>query len=266
MTITDHTAAATGASDAPVVRSISPSDLKDVLAKGLNDFWAMPTHVIFIGLIYVFGGLIIGRFALGYEVIPILYPMAAGFALLGPIAAIGLYEMSRRREQGLKTGWTDIFSITRSPSRRAIVVLGAVLFALFVTWITVADALYAAAFGDMKPQSLAALFEEVLMTDGGLWLIVAGNAAGFVFAAVALMISAVSFPLLLDRRLTAAEAAMTSVRAFMKNPFTMSLWGLIVAAALFIGSLPLFAGLAIVLPVLGHSTWHLYRKVVAPAD
>jgi len=266
MTITDHTAATAQSGDTPVVRSISPSDLKVVLAKGLNDFWAMPTHVIFIGLVYAAVGLIIGRLAFGYEVIPILYPMAAGFALIGPIAAIGLYEMSRRREHGLKTGWADIINISRSPSRRAIFVLGVMLFALFVAWITAADALYTAAFGDMKPDSLAVLVEEILMTDRGMWLFIMGNATGFLFAAVALIISAVSFPLLLDRKLTAAEAAMTSVRVFLKNPLTMSLWGLIVAAALFIGSLPLFAGLAIVVPVLGHSTWHLYRKVVAQAD
>jgi uncharacterized membrane protein len=265
MIVTDETASAMQTGDAPVVRSISPSDLKDVLARGLDDFWAMPTHVIFIGLVYAFAGLLIGRLAFGYDVIPILYPLAAGFALIGPIAAIGLYEMSRRRELGLKTGWTDVFSIRHSPSRRSILVLGVVLFALFVAWITVANTLFTAAFGGLKPASLAALVEEVLMTENGMWLLIVGNAAGFVFAATALIISAISFPLLLDRKVTAAEAAMTSVRAFMKNPFTMSLWGLIVAVALAIGSLPLFAGLAIVVPVLGHSTWHLYRKVVAPA-
>lgn len=266
MTFTNETAAAMHTDDAPVVRSISPSDLKDVLAKGLNDFWAMPTHVIFIGLVYACVGLIIGRLAFGYNVIPILYPMAAGFALIGPIAAIGLYEISRRREAGLKTNWADILNISRAPSRRAIVVLGVVLFALFVAWIAVADALFTMIMGDMKPESLSALVEEILMTDRGLSLLIIGNGAGFVFAAVALIISAISFPLLLDRKLTAAEAAITSVRAFMKNPFTMTLWGLIVAIALVIGSLPLFAGLAIVVPVLGHSTWHLYRKLVVPAD
>lgn len=265
MTIGDETVSVMQTVDTPIVRSISPSDLKDVLARGLDDFWAMPTHVIFIGLVYAVGGIIIGRLAFGYEVIPILYPMAAGFALIGPVAAIGLYEMSRRRELGLSTSWTDVFNIRHSPSRRAIVVLGVVLFALFVAWITVADALFTAAFGDMKPESLAALVEEVLMTESGMWLLVVGNVIGFIFAATALIISAISFPLLLDRKLSAAEAAMTSVRAFAKNPFTMSLWGLIVAVALAIGSLPLFAGLAIVVPILGHSTWHLYRKVVTPA-
>lgn len=265
MSIGAETAPAMQTINTPVIRSISPSDLRDVLARGLDDFWAMPTHVIFIGLVYAFVGIIIGRLTFGYEVIPILYPMAAGFALIGPVAAIGLYEMSRRREMGVSTRWRDILNIRHSPSLRAIVSLGIVLLALFVAWITVADALFRAAFGDMKPTSLAALVEEVLMTENGKWLLVVGNTVGFIFAAIALIISAISFPLLLDRKVTAAEAAMTSVRAFAKNPFTMSLWGLIVAVALAIGSLPLFAGLAIVVPVLGHSTWHLYRKVVAPA-
>lgn len=264
--MTDQTAAMAQSSDAPVVRSISPSDLKDVLTRGFNDFWAMPTHVIFVGLVYALGGLIIGRLAFGYQLIPLLYPMTAGFALIGPFAAIGLYEMSRRRELGLESGWTYMLNIRHSPSLRAILALGGMLFALFVAWIMVANALFAAAFGDMKPESLAALFEEILMTDQGGWLLVAGNITGFLFAAAVLILSAISFPMLLDRKLTAAEAAMTSVRAFLKNPFTMSLWGLIVAVGLLIGSLPLFAGLAIVVPVLGQSTWHLYRKVVVPVD
>lgn len=248
----------------PAVRNIGPSDLKYALSRGLQDFWAMPTHVIFIGLVYAVAGLVLGRIALGYDVIPILYPLAAGFALLGPIAAIGLYEMSRRRELGLKTSWTDGFSVTKSPSWGAIMILGVMLLVLFVVWITVADALFRQTFGDLKPVSLPALVKEILSTNDGLWLLIVGNAAGFVFAAAALILSAISFPLLLDRKLSAPEAALTSIRVFAKNPFTMTLWGQIVAIGLVIGSLPLFAGLAIVLPVLGHSTWHLYRRVIEP--
>lgn len=266
MTMADDAASSINSDDLPVVRSISASDLKDVLAKGFDDFWAMPTHVIFIGLIYSVAGLILGRLAFGYEVLPILYPLAAGFALLGPIAAIGLYELSRRRELGMKTSWTDAFKVIDSPSRGAIMGVGFILLAIFVVWITIADMLFTQSFGDRKPESLGAMVEEIVMTPGGQWVLIAGNAIGFVFAAVALVLSAVSFPLLLDRKVSASVAMQTSFRVFMKNPVTIALWGLIVAFFLLLGSLPLFAGLAIVVPVLGHATWHLYRRTVEPVS
>jgi uncharacterized membrane protein len=266
MSITDQSVSAVKAGASPAVRSITPSDLKDVLVNGLNDFWAMPTHVIFIGLVYTVAGLVIGRLTFGYEVLPILYPLTAGFALLGPVAAIGLYELSRRRELGLETTWTDAFQITKAPSRGAILQLGLLLLVIFFIWITVADVLFTQAFGDMKPKSFGALVEEILMTENGQWLFMIGNSVGLIFAAAVLVMSAVSFPLLLDRKASAGEAIAISVRAFMKNPFTMMLWGLAVAFALFLGSLPLFAGLAIVVPVLGHATWHLYRKLVEPVE
>ena len=107
---------------------------------------------------------------------------------------------------------------------------------------------------------------DVLTTSHGWALIIAGNVIGFIFAAVVLSISVVSFPLLLDRDVGAAVAVQTSIRAVLANPLTMALWGLIVALALVIGSIPLFVGLAIVMPVLGHATWHLYRRVVEHPD
>jgi uncharacterized membrane protein len=246
----------------PRVRTIGIADLKDALARGIDDFAAMPTHAIFLCLIYPIAGLFLARLTLGYDVLPMLYPLAAGFALLGPFAAIGLYELSRRREQGLDVSWEHAFEVFRSPSSGAIAALGVLLTIIFVVWLAVAQAIYVATFGYVPAASIPAFLREVFTTPAGWTLIVVGNAVGFLFALLVLTISVVSFPLLLDRDVGAADAILTSVRAVAANPVTMAIWGLIVAGALLIGSLPFFFGLTIVMPILGHATWHLYRKVV----
>jgi len=249
----------------PVVRSIRPMDLRDVLAKGLEDFRAMPTHVVFLCLIYPIVGLALGWATVGYDVIPLLYPLAAGFALIGPFAAIGLYELSRRRELGLDTSWKHAFDIVHSPSFWPIAALGLLLLVIFAIWLAVAQAIYVANFGEDEQRIKVTTFAtQVLTTPEGHNLIIVGNAVGFLFAVLAFSLSVVSFPLLLDRNVGVAVAIITSFKAILRNPFTMALWGLIVAFGLVIGFLPLFVGLAVVMPVLGHSTWHLYRKVVEP--
>jgi uncharacterized membrane protein len=250
--------------DLPEVRSIGLQDLRDALAKGLDDFWAMPTHVVFLSLIYPIAGIAIGWATLGYDVVPLLYPIATGFALIGPFAAIGLYELSRRREMGLDTSWTHAFDVRHSPSFQAILIVGLLLLAIFGIWLAMAHAIYVTTFGYRAPVAFPAFAHNVLTTPEGHNLIVIGNAVGFLFAVLAFSLSVVSFPLLLDRNVGAAVAIATSVRAVLRNPGAMALWGLIVATGLIIGSLPFFLGLAVVMPVLGHATWHLYRKVVVP--
>ena len=248
----------------PQVRKIGLADLNDVLAKGLDDFLAMPTHVVFLCLIYPIVGLLLGRAALGFELVPLLYPIAAGFALIGPFAAIGLYELSRRREAGMDTSWKHAFDVVHSPSLRPIVALGLVLVTIFAIWVAVAHAIYVANFGFREPQSLPVFARTVLTTPVGHKLIVIGNAVGLLFAVVAFSLSVVSFPILLDRNIGFAGAILTSIRTVIANPMTMAVWGLIVAGGLVLGSLPFFVGLAVVMPILGHSTWHLYRRVVEP--
>jgi len=252
--------------DLPALRTIGLVDLKDALAKGLGDFWAMPTHVIFLSVIYPIVGIALGAATFGYDVIPLLFPLAAGFALIGPIAAIGLYELSRRRELGLDTSWKHAFDIIHSPSIWGIVALGVLLLALFAVWLAVAHAIYIAAFAVDEPVSSIAFARKVLTTPEGYRLIVVGNTVGFLFAVLAFALSVVSFPLLLDRHVGAAAAIATSVRVVLKNPVTMAAWALLVAVALAIGSLPFFIGLAVVIPILGHATWHLYRRVVEPDE
>lgn len=248
----------------PAIRSIGFRDLKYALAKGLEDFRAMPTHVIFLSLIYPIAGIAIWRATFGYEVVPLLYPLAAGFALIGPFAAIGLYELSRRRELGLDTSWKHAFDIIHSPSIWGLAALGLFLLVIFGVWLAVANGIYVANFGYRQPATLTEFADMVLATPEGHRLVVVGNVVGFFFAVLAFALSVVSFPLLLDRNVGVPVAIATSVRAILKNPGTMILWGLIVAAGLALGSLPFFFGLAVVMPVLGHATWHLYRRVVEP--
>ncbi len=247
----------------PVIRRIGVADLRDVLARGLDDFGAYRTDVIVLCIIYPVIGLVLARSAFQYDMLPLLFPLASGFALLGPMAAVGLYEMSRRREQGVNANWAQAFGVIRSPSFGAIVVLGLVLLAIFLLWLVAAQAIYWATLGPEPPTSISTFADEVFTTGAGWAMIVVGMGVGFVFALVVLSISVVSFPLLLDRDVGLRIAVSTSVRAVVANPVPMAVWGLIVAGGLVIGSIPLFLGLIIILPVLGHATWHLYRKVVA---
>jgi uncharacterized membrane protein len=246
----------------PSVRKIGLSDLRQALLAGLDDFNAMPSHIVFICMIYPILGIILTRLALGIDILPVVFPLAAGFALIGPFAAIGLYEMSRRRELGLDLSWWHVFDVLSSPSVGAIGGLAVLLMLIFLGWLGTAQAIYQLDFGPAVPVSISQFAHDVLTTDAGWKLIFWGNLVGFFFAVWVLTIGAVSFPLLLDRDVGAAVAITTSAKAVWKNPLTMAVWGFIVAALLLVGSLPFFFGLAVVMPVLGHATWHLYRRVV----
>jgi uncharacterized membrane protein len=244
------------------VRPISVADVKDALARGIQDFGERRTDVIFLCVIYPVAGLVLARLMFGYDMLPLLFPLASGFALLGPFAAVGLYEMSRRRERGEEGSWTDAFDVVRSPSFPSILLLGLILMAIFVLWMFVAAAIYKLTLGPEPPASIGSFFHDVFATGAGWGMIVLGIGVGFLFAVFVLAISVVSFPLLIDRNVGLEKAVWTSVRAVGTNPVPMAYWGLIVAGGLVLGSIPALLGLIIVMPVLGHATWHLYRKVV----
>ena len=262
--VTSLTQSGQDAAAAPVIRTIGLADLSDALRLGWEDFKAVPSHAIILCVIYPVLGLVLARTVLGYSVLPLLFPLAAGFALLGPFAALGLYELSRRRERGEQATAWDALEVLRSPSFGAMLGLGILLLALFVTWVATAQAIYIAAFGYEGATGISDFATRVLTTQQGWWLIVVGCGVGFVFALVALCVSVVSFPLMLDRHAGAGEAMVTSLRAVARNPMPMAAWGLIVALLLVAGSLPAFLGLAVVIPLLGHATWHLYRETIEP--
>ena len=246
----------------PRVRRIGPADCFSALSEGFDDFLSMPTYPVFVGLFYAVAGIALFAMASFEHTLELAFPLAAGFALIGPFVAIGLYEMSRRRERGLAVSGRDAFTVLRSPALPSILAFGLLLLAIFAAWILAAELIYVWLYGPNPPAAATSFFQEVLTTDRGRTLIVVGVLIGFCFAALALAISVVSFPLMLDRDIGLVPALQTSLRVTRSNPLAIAGWGLIVAVALVVGSLPLFFGLAVVLPVLGHATWRLYRKTI----
>jgi uncharacterized membrane protein len=248
----------------PVVRKITLAELREAIREGLRDFAAARTDVIFLCLIYPLVGIFIAMAEAHGRLLPLLLPTAAGFVLIGPLAAVGLYEMSRQRELTGKISWLDTFKVIRSPSIGAITGLGLLLIGLYLAWLAVAQVIYDFTLGPLPPASIWQFAQSVFTTPAGWVMIGLGLFAGVLFGLGVLAISVVSFPLMLDRQVGFATAISTSALALRRNPGPLAAWSLIVAISLFLGTLPCFIGLVVVLPVLGHTTWHLYRKVVVP--
>lgn len=248
----------------PQIQRISMADLKTALRQGVEDFAACRTDVMFLCLIYPVIGFFIAAAEAQNGLLPLLFPTAAGFVLVGPFFAIGLYEMSRQREMTGKIGWLSMFNVLRAPSIGPIMLLGLLLVALFLAWLALAQGIYAITLGPAAPVSLWAFVREMFTTPAGWTMIGLGWVAGGAFTMGVLAISVVSFPLMLDRPITLRTAIAASCMAVRRNPVQLGGWGLLVGGALFIGALPCFVGLILVLPILGHSTWHLYRKLVRP--
>src|SRR6185295_2491879 len=182
----------------PLIRKIGLSDLKEALMKGLQDFNEKPSHLVFLGILYPIATLVAAFAVTKSELLPLVFPLISGFALLGPLAAIGLYELSRRREQGLDVSWNHSFQIIWSPSIGAIMALSFLLFVIYLAWLGAALGIYWMTFGNEMPKSAEDFARQVFTTPAGWTLIVAGCGVGFLFAVVVLAISAVSFPMLLD--------------------------------------------------------------------
>ena len=251
-------------SPAPAIRRISNHDVWESLRLGFSDFQAYRSDVIFLSVIYAVVGLVAARMAFGSDLLPLLFPLASGFAIVGPLAAVGLYEMSRRREQGAAVGWANAFDVLKAPAIGGVVALGAILIAVFLAWLVVAWAIFDATLAPSLPPAVSPsqFARAVLFTGPGQAMIALGMSIGFAFALLAMMLSVVSFPLLLDRDTGLDTAIGTSFRAVLSNPLPMALWGLVVAAGLLAGSALAFVGLMVAVPVLGHATWHLYRRLI----
>ena len=248
---------------APIkVRRISYADLGDALRKGWDDFLAFRADVIFLCVVYPLAGLVLAYLLSSSSLLPLVFPVFSGFSLLGPFAAVWLYQMSRRRERGETLSWVEAVRVFASPNVAAIFKLGLLLSVVFALWLATAMLIYAHTMGPRMPTSAAAFIGDMFRTTGGWQLVGFGIAAGLIFAFAVLSFSVVSFPLLLDRRVSVSTAVITSVRAMQTNPGPILAWGVIVAASLALAMAPLLVGLIVVFPLLGHATWHLYRKVV----
>lgn len=256
-----------GETEAPQVRAITLDDIGAALAAGLDDIRAFRSDAIFVCFLYPIVGLLLAAVAFQRELLPLIFPLIAGFTLLGPIAGIGLYEMSRRRAAGLEASWADLFKLFSSPSLGPIILLGLILFGLFLIWMGAAALIYQATLAPLHPAGPVDFVVKGLTTAQGWAMGVVGFAVGAVFAAVALSISFVGLPLLVDRDVGLVPAIVTSIRAAAKSPGPVAVWGLLISAALAMAAVPALLGLVVVFPILGHATWHLYRRaVVAPAD
>jgi uncharacterized membrane protein len=246
----------------PEIRDLQTEDIEFALRHGFDDFTAMRSDAVFLILVYPIIGIAIAAFALQDDFVQLLYPAVTGFALVGPLAAIGLYEISKRREAGQDPSWFDAFAVFRLSTIGSILLLGFALVLIFAIWIATAQAIYALTLGPEEPDGLWSLIGTVFTTPAGWALFIIGTGVGALFAVLVLAISVMSFPLLVDRDTTLAYAVLTSVRVTLHNPGVIFTWGAVVAILLFLGALPLFFGMIIVLPVLGHATWHLYRRAV----
>ncbi len=244
----------------PRLRRLTLADLVAALRAGWQDFLAIPTQLLFLCVFYPLIGLFAARAASDADLTPMIFPLVGGFALVGPLAALGLYELSRRREAGEPAAWYHVFGVLRAPALGPILRLGVMLAGVFLLWLLAANAIHGATMGRLPPGTgfLGALFG----TPEGWAMILVGNLVGAGFAGFVLAATVFAFPHLLAEGGSARAAMRLSFAAVRRNPAVMLAWGAIVGVLLFAGSLPLFVGLAVVLPVLGHATWHLYRRVV----
>jgi uncharacterized membrane protein len=265
MTVLDSAAAAGSSTSGLEIRRIGTADLRAALRGGVSDFMVLRGELLFLGLIYMAVGVIASAVILRNQLAPLVFPLAASLTLMGPAVASGFYELSRRRELGLETSWWHFFDIFRGPRVAALTILTAVLAAMVVAWMACAWLIYSATLGGAPAVSTGDFLRRLFTTPQGWTMMIVGNLTGLAFAAGAFVISVVSFPMLVDRPVGPVTAIETSVRAVWRNPGTMAAWGLTVAVLLFLGSLPLFAGLAVVLPVLGYASWRLYGRVVGRA-
>ena len=260
-----HTVGASDAGTEIGIRTIGLNDLRAALAQGWEDFLAKRGDVVFVGIIYVAMMLLAGLYAQNSSILPLIFPLATGSILLGPAFASGFYELARRRELRLDTRWRHFFDVAGNPAAPSIIALTTIIFLLFVLWLGVAWLIYLATLGSAQsdaPETVPALLRAVFTTSIGWQMAIIGNLVGLGFAILTLALSVVSFPMLVDRPVPLVTAMHTSLRVAWANPVTVAVWGLMVVGLLVLGSLPAFVGLAVVLPVLGYATWHLYRRAV----
>jgi uncharacterized membrane protein len=249
----------------PVVRTITARDVAEALGHGLRDFQARPFYGLFFGGLYALGGIAIVASIAAFGMSYLAYPLAAGFALIGPFVAIGLYEISRRRQRDEAISFGAVLTAMRG--RPEIGWMAFVTLFVFIIWMYQVRLLMAlflginASFGTFRE-----FFIHVLTTNEGLVFLIVGNFVGAVLSLVLFSLSVVSFPLLLERDVDFVTAMITSVKAVVASPGPMVGWAAIIVMLMIVSALPAFLGLVVTLPILGHATWHLYKRIVVPEE
>lgn len=241
-------------------RQLEISDLRAALAAGVADFKAAPAYGLFFALVYVLGGLALW-FGLGAAGQPVWFiPIAAGFPLLAPFAAIGLYEVSRRREMGEPLSWGPVLGALKGRGDGQLALMAVGVLIIFGFWIILARGIFAIF---MAQSGIGFESLGLLLSGSGILMLLVGTLVGAVVALVLFSITVISLPMLLDREVDFVTAMITSVETVRSNPQVMLRWAALIAAITIIAMIPAFLGLFIALPVLGHATWHLYRRAIS---
>lgn len=247
----------------PRVHAFGLEEIRAALRLGGQDMMRFRSDVIALVFVYPLVGIILASMAFQNASMPMIFPMVAGFVLLGPVAAIGMYELSRRHENGEATSWVKVISGLRPAQIGPVLALGGYLLMLYLLWMATAMGIYNATLGPEAPVGVTAFVRDILTTHEGWSMVWMGWGIGAIFAMVVLTTTIVAFPMLMHRPVGLPIAVTTSMKVASKNPFAVTVWGLVVAGMLFVAAIPLFLGLVIVLPWLGHATWHLYRMAVS---
>lgn len=245
-----------------VARDLTMGDLGKALAAGWSDFKAYPAYGLFFATIYVAAGLFLYLALFRWGQVAWLIPASAGFPLLAPFIAVGLYEVSRRREAGLPMTWGAVLGALRGHGDEQIISMGVIVFVAFGFWLMVAHGIFAIFLAEsgIGTESMA-----LFATNSGLAMLVVGGAVGALMALAFYAITVCSLPMLVDREVDFLTAIIVSLAAVRSNTLVMIGWAALIAVALFLAMLPLFLGLLVVLPLLAHATWHLYRRAVVPS-
>ncbi|MGR7996840.1 DUF2189 domain-containing protein [Xanthobacter sp. ZOL 2024] len=262
--VVDKTATSTPA--APRIRAISFADVKAALEDGLTDFNRAPVFGLFFGGIYALGGLALLAIVFALDLSYLAYPLFAGSILIGPFVAAGVYEVSRELEAGETPTWSRVLGTVFEQRKRQLGSMAFVSIFAFIIWMYQVRLLLALFLGFASFATLGDFIRVLFTTTDGLTFLMVGHVVGAALALAVFSISVISFPLLMDRDVDVVTAIITSVQSVLASPGPMIAWGLIVVVTLVIAALPAFLGLVVALPVLGHATWHLYRRAVLPAD
>lgn len=249
------------APDQPIILHVEWVDIRESLLAGARDFWAAPLFGLFFALVYVAGGwLMVWAFTAQGQMCWVL-PASAGFPILGPFIACGLYEVSRRLQAGEALGWRAVLTSILRQKDRQIPAMAAVIVVFFLFWNFLAHMLFALFLGNAVMLNISSSI-AVFLSPAGLAMLGLGSVVGAVFAMLLYAMTVVALPMLMVREVDFVTAMLTSAALVRESPVVMLGWGAIISAALFAAMLPAFAGLFIVLPLLGHATWHLYTRAV----
>lgn len=257
--------AGTTAKQWPAVNRVTPSDILECLDAGIRDFRAAPQYGLFFGAFYAAAGWLLVSLVTFFDLPYLAYPLATGFALFAPFAATGLYDVSRRLETGEPLSWAAVLGSVRAVSGKELAWMAVVTVFTLIIWMDIAAFLFFAFMG-FGGGTTDNLINEILTTSRGWVFLMLGNLVGAALAAIVFSYSVVSFPMLYDRKVDFVTAMVTSVKTVLRNPYAMAIWAIIIGVHLALSLVSLFAGLIIVLPILGHATFHVYRKAVGPSE